>query len=214
MKNWYQLLIKNWNEALSEKYYVLKYIVNLIVCYWLYIHYTKLLVANRFTPGVVLNDRIQQCFEPVDFSWAIFVLTYTCIVAFIIYIIPRPRHFYFTARAFLVVFLLRFAFIHLIPLNPPADMIFLNDPVLNWIVNNNEITNDLFFSGHVADISIFVLCCRTKWLKYFLLVSTVVIAVMLVWQHVHYTADVLAAPFFAYASYVVFAKKGLRRYAS
>jgi len=93
-------------------------------------------------------------------------------------------------------------------------MIFLNDPVLNWIVNNNEITNDLFFSGHVADISIFVLCCRTKWLKYFLLVSTVVIAVMLVWQHVHYTADVLAAPFFAYASYVVFAKKGLRRYAS
>jgi hypothetical protein len=34
---------------------------------------------------------------------------------------------------------------------------------------------------------------------------------MLVWQHVHYTADVLAAPFFAYASYVVFTKKGLQK---
>ena len=46
-------------------------------------------------------------------------------------------------------------------------------------------------------------------LKY---IIAVLLAVMLVWQQVHYTADVLGAPFFAYVSYVLFAKKGIQKY--
>jgi hypothetical protein len=213
MKAWYRLLLKNWNDVLGEKYYAHKYIVNLIVCYWLYIYFTRMLVLNRFAEGKVLRDKIQLLLHPIDFSIPIFILTYACIVAFIIYIIPRPRDFYYSARAFLVVFLLRFSFIHLVPLHPPKDMIFLVDPVLDMIVgDNHEITNDLFFSGHVADISIFIFCCYdNKALKYFMIASVAAVGSMLVWQHVHYTADVLAAPFFAYASYVVFTKKGLQK---
>ncbi len=210
MKKWYGLFIKNWSDALNEKYYVIKFFANLIFCYALYIYVTHLLVRNRFREGVVLSDPIQEFFTPVDFSLPIFVLTYVCIAAFIIYVVPRPRDFYFAARAFLVVFLLRFSFILLIPLSPPDTMIVLNDPVLDWIVgNNNSIYNDLFFSGHVADVCIFIFCCRYNPLKYFMIVSAILVAVMLVWQQVHYTADVLGAPFFAYVSYAVFAKKGL-----
>jgi hypothetical protein len=33
-----------------------------------------------------------------------------------------------------------------------------------------------------------------------LAVCTVLVAVCVLWQHVHYTVDVLVAPFFAYAS--------------
>ncbi len=197
-------------EALSERHYAIKFFINLITCYSLYIYVTHLLVANRFREGGILCDPIQQLFTPVDLSLPIFILTYSCIVAFLLYIIPRPKDFYFAARAFLVVFLLRFSFIYLIPLSPPKTMIVLNDPVLDWIVgNNNEIYNDLFFSGHVADVCIFIFCCRNKWLTYFMVVSVILIAVMLVWQQVHYTADVLGAPFFAYASYRLFAKNGL-----
>ena len=94
-------------------------------------------------------------------------------------------------------------------------MIVLNDPVLDWIVgNNHEIFNDLFFSGHVSDVCIFIFCCRYNPLRYFMMCSVVLVAVILVWQQVHYTADVCGAPFFAYASYVVFAKKGLARNAT
>lgn len=212
MSNWFSLFKNNWSEVLEEKYFAVKYIFNLVVCYWLYIHFTKLLVANRFVKGVVLNDKIQQWFNPTDFSLPIFIITYGCIIAFVVYILPRPRHFYFACRAFLVVFLFRFAFIHLIPLSPPKDMILLNDPVLNWIVNNNEITNDLFFSGHVADICIFFFCCRNYWLRVLFFLCTAAIAVMLVAQHVHYTGDVLASPFFAYVSYKLFAQKGIDKH--
>lgn len=213
MQGWYRLLIKNWNDVLGEKYYAAKYIINLIVCYWLYIYFTRLLVLNRFAEGKILRDKVQALLTPVDFSLPIFILTYASIVLFVLYIIPRPRDFYYSARAFLVVFLLRFSFIHLVPLCPPKDMIFLVDPVLDWIVgDNHEIMNDLFFSGHVADICIFIFCCYdNKALKYFLIASAIGVGTMLVWQHVHYTADVLAAPFFAYASYVVFTKAGLQR---
>lgn len=215
MKKWYGLFRKNWSDALNEKHYAIKFFVNLIVCYSIYIYVTHLLVANRFREGVVLCDPIQQFFTPVDLSLPIFVLTYTCIVAFLIYIIPRPRDFYFAVRAFLVVFLLRYSFIMLVPLSPQGTMIPLNDPVLDWIVgNNHEIFNDLFFSGHVSDVCIFIFCCRYNPLRYFMVISVVLVAVMLVWQQVHYTADVLGAPFFAYASYVVFAKKGLEQNAT
>ena len=212
MKKWYRLFIKNWSDAMNEKYYVIKFFINLIACYSIYIYVTHLLVANRFREGVVLSDPIQRLFTPVDLSLPIFVLTYSCIVVFLLYVIPRPRDFYFAARAFLVVFLLRFSFIYLVPLSPPKTMIVLNDPVLDWIVgNNHEIFNDLFFSGHVADVCIFVFCCRYKPPKYFMVCSAILVAVMLVWQQVHYTADVCASPFFAYASYVLFAKKGLAK---
>jgi len=215
MKQWYTLFRENWRNALAEKYYAFKFFINLIVCYTIYIYVTHLLVANRFREGVVLCDPIQQLFTPVDLSLPIFALTYLSILAFIFYIIPRPRDFYFAVRAFLVVFLFRFSFIYLIPLSPPKTIIVLNDPVLDWIVgNNHEIFNDLFFSGHVADICIFIFCCRYNPLKYFLFASAVLVAIMLVWQQVHYTADVLGAPFFAYASYVLFAKKGIARNAT
>ncbi|HLP50918.1 MAG TPA: phosphatase PAP2-related protein [Chitinophagales bacterium] len=210
MMQWVQLFKKNWWNALEDRYFAVRFVINLVVCYALYMYFTNLLVLNRFREGVILSDPIQQLFTPVDLSLHIFILTYTCILAYIVYIIPRPREFYYAARAFLVVFILRFSFIYLVPLSPPKTMIVLNDPVLNWIVgNNNEIMNDLFFSGHVADVCIFIYCVRYNPLRYFMIVCVIITAIMLVWQQVHYTADVVAAPFFAYVSYRVFAQKGI-----
>ena len=72
MKRWFHLLKKNWSDALGEKYFTLKYIVNLVVCYSLYIHFTHLLVLNRFAEGSVINDPFQLMFKPRDFSIYIF----------------------------------------------------------------------------------------------------------------------------------------------
>lgn len=208
MMKWWKLLRQNWSDVLEDKWYVLRFLLNLVVCYSIYISVTKLLVANRFREGVVLHDPIQQFFKPVDLSLPIFIITYVAIVVYILYVAARPQYFSYAARAFLAVFLLRFSFIWLVPLTPPHSYIALNDPVLDWIVgNNHEISNDLFFSGHISDISIFFFCCGTRWLRVFFLCSIISIGLMMVWQHVHYTADVVAAPFFAYASYVIFTKQ-------
>ena len=67
--------------------------------------------------------------------------------------------------------------------------------------------NDLFFSGHVADLTTFYLLCRSLRLKRYILFCIIVVATMLVWQRVHYTIDVMMAPAFAYTSYWIFVQK-------
>lgn len=168
----------------------------------------QFLVWNRLRPGVVLDDPIQHLFEPYDFSFPTFFLTYLCIILFLGYLASRPRDFYYGVRAFTAVFVVRAAFIYLVPLTPPTHAIVLKDPFLDSLIwGNIVITNDLFFSGHVADICIFIFLCRNDSLRYFMMVCAVVVGLMLVWQHVHYTADVIASPFFAYVCYILFAKE-------
>src|SRR4051812_12869593 len=99
MIRWFTLFKKNWWEALEDKFYGLKFLINLMTCYAIYMYVTHLLVENRFREGVILCDPIQQLFTPVELSLPIFTLTYACIIAYVIYIIPRPREFYYAARA-------------------------------------------------------------------------------------------------------------------
>jgi hypothetical protein len=204
---WYDTFKINWRDALSEKYFSVKYILNFAVCFSLYMLIVQFLVWNRYRPGVILHDPIQQFFTPIDFSFWIFSITYFCAVSFILYIAARPRDFYYGGRAFTLIFVMRAVFIYTLPLLPPTDTIPLHDSFMDFLVGpKNDILNDLFYSGHIADLSFFVLCCKNKSLKYFYIFSAIVVAVMLVWQHVHYTADVIASPFFAYVFYAVLAK--------
>jgi hypothetical protein len=96
----------------------------------------------------------------------------------------------------------------LIPLAAPLGQIVLVDPFLDCFVpgSSSELTNDLFFSGHVSDLSFFIFCSPEKWLKYWLTGTACIVGFLLIWQRVHYSADVFAAPFFAYWGYVVFVK--------
>jgi hypothetical protein len=207
MKDWYANMIDNWKELLNDRKFFIKYVLNFVVCYSIYMLGVRFLLWNRLRPGVVLDDPIQHLFTPLDFSFPTFLLTYVSIVSFIIYLIGRPREFYFGARAFTAAFVLRVGFIYLVPLSTPPQTILLKDPFLDaFIWGNVPITNDLFYSGHVADICIFIFLCRNMVLRYFLIACAAAVGLMVVWQHVHYTADVIASPFFAYACYTVFAK--------
>src|SRR5688500_16933184 len=123
MKEWYYSAKSNWGELLSDRKFLIKYLLNFIVCYSVYMLLVKFLVWNRMRPGVVLDDSIQHFFAPYDFSIPTFTLTYLCIIFFVLYLISRPRDFYYGARAFTAVFVARAAFIYLIPLTPPLQAI-------------------------------------------------------------------------------------------
>ena len=109
--------------------------------------------------------------------------------------------------SFAAVFVVRALCIHLVPLSPSPGIIELVDPVTDTLGHEGRIVNDLFFSGHVADLVTFYLICRSPVLKRYLLLCMVAVATMLVWQRVHYTIDVLAAPAFSYVCYWVFVEK-------
>jgi len=89
----------------------------------------------------------------------------------------------------------------LIPLNPPAEMIPLNDPFVQNFSSGRILTKDLFFSGHTATIFLLFLTSGGKAFKIFFLSATILVGACLLLQHVHYTIDVISAPFFGYLCY-------------
>jgi membrane-associated phospholipid phosphatase len=65
------------------------------------------------------------------------------------------------------------------------------------------LTKDLFFSGHTSTMFLLALMAPGRATRIFFLACTVVVGSCVLWQHVHYTVDVLVAPLFAFAAYAL-----------
>ncbi len=69
-----------------------------------------------------------------------------------------------------------------------------------------DFTNDLFFSGHTAVPFLGFLLFKKDKIRYFFLASSVIMAMVVLLMHVHYTIDVLSAFFITYGSYKIGAR--------
>jgi hypothetical protein len=197
----------NWKAALAKKNFARLFVANFGVCFVLYMMVTRFLYYNRVRPGAELNDPVLALFSPMDLSIPIFLLLYSSVLVFLLHMIARPQTFVHTVRAFLFLFAIRAVFIYLVPLAPPAGLILLKDPFIDNVIGfKNQVLNDLFFSGHIADLSFFIFCCTNKKMQYYLILSTLAVAIMLLIQRAHYTADVFTSPMAAYFCYSVFVK--------
>ncbi len=95
---------------------------------------------------------------------------------------------------------LRIAAMWATPLEAPPGMIPLEDPVVRLFGPGRLLTKDLFFSGHTSTLFLLALTVPGRGWKALFVAATAAVAVGVLVQHVHYAIDVLAAPFFAYAS--------------
>ena len=168
-----------------------------------------LLVAPRFyhyvqtRPGQLLTDPLLHWLPAHDVSGATFALIYGGIVATFGFLLRRP---YLLARAlwaYYLLQLLRMGTLWLLPLEPPADMLTLSDPVMDRIfgVTTQPIVRDLFFSGHTATATLLTLAVRGRAWRWALGLTTVAVGILVLVQRVHYSYDVLAAPLFGWAAY-------------
>lgn len=91
--------------------------------------------------------------------------------------------------------------ISLVALNPPIGLIPLSDPLTGIFYGEATITKDLFFSGHIATVTLILLCLEKRNDKIVAFFSIIAIAILLVIQHIHYTIDILASPIITYICY-------------
>ncbi len=153
--------------------------------------------------GTVLNDQVLNLLPSYNTSIAIFTVIWSMALLFFIRSIKDPYLFLQYLYSFALLFLMRYITIALVPLDPPKGLVPLIDPLSNMFYGKSFITKDLFFSGHTATQWLFFLCFRRKIDKCMALFSSIVVGILVLVQHVHYTIDVLAAPIFGTFCYFV-----------
>jgi membrane-associated phospholipid phosphatase len=105
---------------------------------------------------------------------------------------------------YILLNLFRIVCMFFIPLDPPDGIIPLNDTFLkNTVYEGGLNLKDLFFSGHTATLFLFFFFVKNNWFKLFFFLAACSVAFALVIQHVHYSLDIIAAPFFAFLSWKI-----------
>lgn len=151
--------------------------------------------------GVVLPDPVLAFLQPRDFTWLVFSLIYLGLLFGVARLATDPRRLVAALQAYVVLVLFRIAAMWVTPLEVPPGMIPLNDPLVRLFGPTKLLTKDLFFSGHTSTLFLLFLAVPGRRSKTVFLVCTVAVGICVLWQHVHYTIDVLVAPIFAYASF-------------
>jgi hypothetical protein len=149
-------------------------------------------------PGTLINDRLLNFIPPVDVSTGIFLLLYPASLYFVYRMVTNTSICITALWGYLFICLSRMITIYLVPLEPPVGILHLTDPFMVFFYGKEFITKDLFYSGHTATLCLLGMCLERRWEKIVFFIGTGILAVLLLFQHIHYTMDVLAAPVFTY----------------
>ncbi len=151
--------------------------------------------------GVVLDDILLNMLPHKNCSIAIFGIIWLSAIIAIWQFIKNPNILLLFLWGYIFLCLSRIITISMVKLNPPKNIVELADPITNLFYGGKFITKDLFYSGHTATVLLMYFCIEKKWVKTFLLIASILIGIMVLIQHVHYTIDVVAAPVFTYIVY-------------
>jgi hypothetical protein len=191
-----------WKKLLGAKDARTRFALSFAVFAVTYLTYFHFLKVWEIRPGSRPNDVILALFQPRDFSQPICILEYGGVLAVLVSLIPRPEELGKGFQKFALMTVLRTFCIYFVPLEPPSDMVQLADPVTSFALKGDVfVTKDLFFSGHTATLVLLGLIAPNRALRYGCFAAATVVGVLILWQHVHYTMDVLVAPVASYASY-------------
>lgn len=154
--------------------------------------------------GVVLQDPVLRLIPPHNVSVALFIVIWSITLLSVFRAARSPQMFLTYLWAFILVSIFRIMTITLVPLDAPVGLIGLADPLSNFFYGSQKfITKDLFFSGHTSAVFLQYLCIPGKQDKRVTMIATMVVAVLLLVQHIHYTLDVVAAFLFTWIAYVM-----------
>ncbi len=155
--------------------------------------------------GYQLDDYFLNMLPVYDVSVITFLIIWSMFLFLLYRAIHSPELLLLFLWGFIFLSLSRILSIYFIPLNPPDHLIELRDPITNIFYGKKHhfITKDLFYSGHTSTQFLMCLCFRKRSDKILALCSTIIVGILVLIQHIHYSIDVLAAPFLTYLVYLI-----------
>lgn len=191
-----------WKAALSERRFVVAFVLTVLFTGGALLCMPPFVNFVEARPGVVLPDPFLALFDPIDLTWPTFALIYMGLGVGFVLFSRRPRLFVTGLQAYGLLTLFRILMMWLVPLEPPARILLLRDPFVEMLVGTDSIlTKDLFFSGHTSLPFLMFLVARDRRYRRAFLLLTIATGSCVILQHVHYTIDVVVAPFAAYGCY-------------
>lgn len=192
----------NWQLAWSKKNFKIKSAFTLLQLILLILFVPPFFQFIQNKQGSYFNDFLLNMLQARNMSLYIFLLIYSVIILGIVNIISYPEIILKSFQAYCLLLLMRIICIYLIPLEADRGIISLQDPIIGkYIYKGIEINKDLFFSGHVSTMFLIYLIIPYRFLKFYFLSATILVAFFLLIQHVHYSIDIFASPLFAWLSY-------------
>ncbi len=162
------------------------------------------LVYSARPTSIYVGDLLLDNLPNIDLNFIVINMALFSIVFGTLYVLSKPRYVIFTLKALALAIALRALFVSLTHVGIHPDTIYPGDGIFDSIYVYLNFQTGFFFSGHTA---LPFLMALIFWEKprariVFLLLSTVFgIAVLL--AHIHYSIDVLAAPFMAYGIFKI-----------
>ncbi len=193
---------ERWKEYFKEKNAGVKFVITLVVLVLCLYSLSRFIVFVETRQGAVLDDPVFHWFKAVDLNIVIFALIYGSLIGGLInLVINSPKGLVIALQTYAAMVIVRMAMMYVVPLDPPAGTIDLQDPLVFVVGTGTKVTKDLFFSGHTATLFMIFLVTEKKWLKNVFLLNTILVGVFVILQKVHYSADVMVAPFVSYGAY-------------
>ncbi len=152
------------------------------------------------TTTVAAPDLILSNIGPYNLEILFVWLFMIVILVFLLYpLIFDPYELPYAISMFSLLLIVRSGFVILTHLRPPDDAILVVFPGFMQLLN---FSNDLFFSGHTGIPFLgFLIFRNNRLVRYFMLASSILLAVTVLLMHVHYSIDVLSAFCITYCVY-------------
>lgn len=155
---------------------------------------------------MVLNDWVLAHLPAYNVSIIIFTIIWGMATLIFVRALYNPVIYINYVWTLIFINIARMLTITFVALDPPIGLIHLTDPLTGVFYGHNVITRDLFFSGHTSTLVLIFLCLEKRNDKILGFISIIVVMVLLLVQHIHYTIDVVAAPIIVYMIFVMVRK--------
>ena len=151
--------------------------------------------------GVHVTDLILDNFGPYDLGWFYTYVWIAIAAVFFIYpLIFKVNKLHEWISQFALLAAIRGYFIILTHLSLRITAVAVNFPKpIAWFI----FQNDLFFSGQVSVAFLGYFVFKESKIRYFFLISSILIGIVSLLMHQHYSIDIFAAFFITYGSYKI-----------
>ena len=199
------MVLKNWFKGLkhslsTHKYKLLMSLIFLSAAVAIYAISGDFVSDHNWS---AVSDVILNNIGPYNLSFIFVWLLVLVVVVFIAYpLIYQTDKLPYAITILSFFLVIRSVFMLFTHLGAPIDAIKVNAPSLLQFLT---FTNDLFFSGHTGLPFLGYLIFRkdNKWIKTFMFISSIIMAITVLLMHIHYSIDVLAAFFITYGIYKI-----------